>query len=387
MSRQSSAHPPLVAHIIYRLDIGGLENGLVNLINHMPAERYRHAIICLTEATDFKRRIRRCDVEVISLGKREGKDLKMYLRLWRVLRALRPDIVHTRNLGTLDCMPVAMLAGVSSRIHGEHGRDVSDPFGENPKGIRIRKTLKPLVDKFIPMSCDLAGWLHRRIGVESGKIAQIYSGVDTTKFCPNPDASKKLPIDTFDTTGCFVIGAVGRFDPIKNPLALVEAFIQLLDRDSAEARELRLVYIGEGPLRARAFERLEERGVCDLAWLPGAREDVANLMRSFDVFVLPSRGEGISNTVLEAMATGLPVVTSDVGENPELLVDGESGALVPADDTNALADAICQYIDDPEMPLAHGRCARERVEQRFSLNAMVAGYQQVYDEVHGVNPV
>ena len=113
---KNNNNQPLIAHIIYRLDVGGLENGLVNLINHMPDSRYRHAIICLTEFTDFRYRIKKSDVNVYALHKKSGNDLGMHVRLWHLLRKLKPSIVHTRNIGTLECAFTAKLAGVPKTI-------------------------------------------------------------------------------------------------------------------------------------------------------------------------------------------------------------------------------------------------------------------------------
>lgn len=130
---------PLVAHIIHRLDVGGMENGLVNLINHMPAERYRHAIVCMTRYTDFSQRIHRDDVSLHALHKREGKDLGVHRRLHRLLRSLRPAIVHTRNLATLEAQATAAAAGVRARIHGEHGWDIGDLDGARTKHRLMRR--------------------------------------------------------------------------------------------------------------------------------------------------------------------------------------------------------------------------------------------------------
>jgi hypothetical protein len=115
-----TAGVPLIAHIIYRLDMGGLENGLVNLINRIPAERYRHAIICLTDYSEFRQRIQRSDVAVYALNKPSGNSPHTHFMLWRLLKQLRPDIVHTRNLAALEGMLPAFLARVPVRIHGEH---------------------------------------------------------------------------------------------------------------------------------------------------------------------------------------------------------------------------------------------------------------------------
>ena len=115
---------PLIMHVVYRFDVGGLENGVVNLINHMPADGYRHAVLALTEATDFSHRIRRDDVPVLSLHKPPGHGLWLYPQIYRLMRSWRPAIVHSRNLAALEAAVPAWAAGVPVRIHGEHGRDV-----------------------------------------------------------------------------------------------------------------------------------------------------------------------------------------------------------------------------------------------------------------------
>ena len=146
---------PLVAHVIYRLDVGGLENGLVNLINRIPPERFRHAIICLTDYSAFRRRIQRRDVSLFRLNKPPGNSPVLHFKLWRLLMRLRPDIVHTRNFGALEGMLPAALAGVPVRIHGEHGRDVIDPDGSNTRRQIVRRLFKPFVHQYITVSRDL----------------------------------------------------------------------------------------------------------------------------------------------------------------------------------------------------------------------------------------
>lgn len=374
--------PPLIVHIIYRLDVGGLENGLVNLINHTPPDRYRHAIISLTEITDFRRRIKRDGVTCTALHKREGKDIGVYARLWRVLRELRPQIVHTRNLPALVCQIVASLARVPGRIHGEHGRDVYDLDGTNWKYNRLRRSMRPLIHRYIPLSIDLDQWLRSRVAVSDEKIVRIYNGVDSKEFHPALTGREPLPAPLgFAPPDKLVIGTVGRMAKVKDPLSLVRAFLHLLDTMPRASERLRLVMAGDGPLRAEAVNLLARHGAAHLAWLPGSREDVARIMRGLDVFVLPSKAEGISNTILEAMASGLPVVATRVGGNPELVSEEQNGLLVPAESPEALAQAIRRYLDDPGLTRRHGLAARQRIEREFSIDAMVHRYLAVYDAV------
>jgi len=377
---------PLVAHIIYRLDVGGMENGLINLINHMPAERYRHAIVCLDDFTDFRLRLRRPDVACYALHKQPGKDIGLYLRLWRLLRRLRPQIVHTRNLAALDSLVPAALAGVRHRVHGEHGRDVIDIDGNSVKYTLLRRALRPFAERYIALSLDLEGWLRERIGVGPDKLVHICNGVDMHWFQPASSGRAPLPVPDFAGPDAFVVGSVLRMQPVKDPMNLVHAFVRLLARWPRLRARARLVLIGNGPLYTEAENELRSAGVEQFAWLPGARNDVAQLLRGFDAFVLPSLAEGISNTILEAMATGLPVVATRVGGNPELIRDGETGVLVPRSDPEALAHALRTYIEDPALAARHGRAGRARVEQEFSLEAMMRRYMAVYDDVLGVAP-
>jgi sugar transferase (PEP-CTERM/EpsH1 system associated) len=358
-----------------------LENGLVNLINRIPPERYKHAIICLTDSTDFQNRIQRKDVPVITLHKRKGKDFGVYIRLWNVLRRLRPDIVHTRNLSGLDCLIPATLAGIQGRIHGEHGRDVYDPDGINLKYNLLRKLIKPVVKHYIAVSKDLANWLILTVGVRADRVTQIYNGVDTHRFRPSDGPRPRLGPEGFAPAGTFVLGTVGRMEPIKDQLTLVHAFLHLLDTEPNGRKYLRLVMIGDGSLRSAAQQLLKAADAEHLAWLPGERQDVPEIMRGLDLFVLPSVREGVSNTILEAMASGLPVVATRVGGNPELVEEGKTGTLVPPADPEGLARSIHVYVVNRELLSLHGQAARNRVEIRFSMEAMVNAYLVVYDNV------
>lgn len=373
--------PPLIAHVIHRLGMGGLENGLVNLLNNLPREHYRHAVICLTDATDFAARIRRDDVAVYELHKPDGKDPAIYRALWRLFRRLRPAIVHSRNLAALDAQVPAWLAGVPVRIHGEHGRDIYDLTGDNRKYLLLRQLMRPLITRWVPMSQDLALWLRERVKVAPARITQLYSGVDAARFGPDPAARERWPAAAWNDAGTLVIGAVGRMEHVKDPLNLVRAFIALhASLPPAQAAGLRLAYLGDGPLRSEAQALIDGAGLAAQCWLPGARDDIPALMAGFDVFVLPSLGEGISNTILEAMACGLAVVATAVGGNPEL-VTVDTGILVPSADPTGLAAALARYAADPALRVAHGQAARERIETRFALSVMIERYHSLYMEL------
>ena len=369
-------------HVVTRFDTGGLENGVVNLINNMPAQSYRHAVLSLTEVTDFRHRIRVPDVQCLALHKRPGHGFKLYPRVWRMVRELRPAVVHTRNLGPLEMQVAAAAAGGSVRVHGEHGRELDDLDGNNRKLQRLRRLYAPFVHRYVALSRDLKTYLIDKVGISADRIDQIYNGVDAQRFRPlaNPAAA----IDGWpwppSSQEPWVVGTVGRMQGVKNQTLLARAFVRALSLRPGLRSCWRLVMVGEGPLREQVLSLLRESDLVDLAWLPGERADVPQIMQRMHCFVLPSLAEGISNTTLEAMACGLPVVATDVGGNGELVQSGRTGLLVRAGDVDGMAQALLQIYDAPDRGRAMGAMGRREVESRFSLPAMVGAYQALYDK-------
>jgi len=368
------AQPPLIAHVIVRLGIGGLENGLVNLINSLPAHRFRHAVISLTDASAFQARIRRSDVNVYCLGKRPGHDWTLYWKLWRLFRDIRPAILHTRNLGALDATVPARAAGIRRHVHGVHGWDVSDLHGTSRKYRLLRRALDPAIDVYVALSRDLERWLCCSVGIRSAKVHQIYNGVELTGFHPrNGDEARAiLPQGLREGAGAVFIW-VGRMEAVKDPLNALKAFaLQTVPG-------ARLVMLGSGSQLPTLKARCAEIGVAERVWFAGERNDVAPLLRAADIYVLSSLNEGISNTILEAMASGLPVIASAVGGNAELVLDGETGALYPVGDARALAARMAQYASNPALCRAHGAAARARAASTFDLDQMVKRYAELYE--------
>ncbi len=371
---------------MYRFDVGGLENGVVNLVNGMPADRYRHVIIALTDCdAGFARRIRRDDVQLVSLNKPPGQGAKLFPAFYRLMRDLRPDILHTRNSAALEMTVPAALARVPVRIHGEHGWDASDPNGSRARFRWLRRGFAPFVHHYVALSGEIEGYLVNRVGVAARRVTRICNGVDTRRFAPRdvrprPAGMPPIPADAK------VFGTVGRLDEVKDQVSLVRAFGRFCAGDPVAAGKARLVIAGDGPWRARVEAAIRETGQGERIWLPGARSDVPDILAALDVFILPSLGEGISNTILEAMATGLPVVATRVGGNPELVVDGETGWLVPPADPVTLADSMARIFAAPQQRRQFGTAGRRRIEAQFSLDAMVGQYGHLYDSLLGRDP-
>jgi sugar transferase (PEP-CTERM/EpsH1 system associated) len=331
--------------------------------------------------TDFRHRIQREDVSYHALHKAPGQDLKVYLRLLKVLHTIKPSIIHTRNIGTLECMLPASILRVAGRVHGEHGRDMTDIDGGNKKYILLRKLIRPFVHHYITVSKDLEQWLLDTIGAKRQRVTQIYNGVDTIKFSPSGSGRQKLPVNWECDESQIVIGTVGRLQGEKDQLTLVNAFHKLVQDTENGRKRLRLVIIGDGPLHNQLRETIQEYGLADITWLAGAQEDLPRLYRGLDIFVLPSLGEGISNTLLEAMASGLPVVATHVGGNPELVDDEKSGILIPSASPDHLTSALKRYVKEPGLRNRHGEYGRHKAQSMFSIANMVQQYTKVYDSV------
>ena len=366
-------------HALHCFDTGGLENGVANLINHMPEERYRHAVLALTDITDFRHRVERADVQFIALHKPPGQTAWQFHRLYQIFRRLRPTIVHSRNLAALEVQLPAWAAGVPVRIHGEHGLGLNQNGATGVPYDRLRRFYKPWVQHYTALSNELTAYLQERVQVPAARISQVCNGVDSARFRPQPGGPQRIAGCPFDPAQHWLVGTVGRMQGIKDPLMLAHAFVQAVSRAPALRRHMRLVMVGEGPLRAQVLALLANAGVSQLAWLPGERFDVPEVLRGLHAFALPSQSEGISNAILEAMASGLPVLATNVGGNPELVVHGQTGFLVASVEPREMAARLVQLASNPEQARQLGQAGRLRVEARFSLQSMVAAYQAIYD--------
>lgn len=368
---------PLILHVIHRLATGGLENGVVNLIDGLRDAGFRHAVACIEDVSDFRHRLDRDDVAFVALHRSRVGIWRVRRQIYALCRRLRPAIVHTRNRSGLDALAPARLAGVGRCVHGEHGWDVDDLQGEQWRPALLRRLHSPLVDRYVTVSKDLERYLVRRVGIAPSRITAICNGVDVGRFAPAQRPVHLLP-PGLRAAAPFVIGSVGRIQAVKDHATLVRAFATLVAGNPALRERLRLAIVGDGPLLAELRGLAQSLGVADLAWLPGALDNVPEVLRLFDVFVQPSLNEGISNTILEAMASGLPIVATRVGGNVEIVEDGRWGRLFASGDAAALAKRLDEYVDDPPLRSTHAAAARRAAVERFGLDSMVAQYRALY---------
>jgi sugar transferase (PEP-CTERM/EpsH1 system associated) len=372
---------PLIAHVLYRLDPGGMERVMVSLIK-ATGDRYRHAVIVLAGFGRLRLEVEGSVVACLSLDKKPGKDWPCYFRFWRMLRKLKPDLVQTYNIGTLDLAPVVRMAGIRRLVHAEHGRDASDPNGDVRKHHRMRRWMTPFITRYVAVSADLEKWLTDRVGVPATKVTHIANGIDTGRFATVRDPSRpRRLLGDLAPAGTVLIGNIARLDKVKDHAGLLAAFKLLREQSRTSGADCRLFIAGDGPQRAVLEQQVLEAGLAQTVRMLGHRDDVAELLAECDIFALSSVAEGMPLTLLEAMSAGLPVVATAVGDVAMVVEDGVTGTLVPVANPVALASAVAAYAADERLRRLHGEAGRARAEAHFSLRAMTSAYESLYDEV------
>lgn len=353
-----------ICHVVLSLDPGGLENGVVNVVNGLSPGEFRSSVCCLQRAGEFAARLRP-DVPLAAMGLRPGNDPALPLRLARLFRSWRVDIVHTRNAESFFYgFLAAQIARVPITVHSEHGRTFPE---RRLRGFAQRVLLRG-ADAVFAVSQQLRADLVREIGVDGNRLEVLYNGVDTTTFQPAVSVA-----DTANDRRPLLIGSVGRLAAVKNYSLLLNALRRL-----PPEFQCRLLLVGDGPERASLTGLAADLGLRDRVEFAGHRDDIARLLRAMDVFVLPSSSEGMSNTLLEAMATGVPVLASDVGGNREIIESERSGLLFPSGDADAAGAQLMRLLASAELRRSLGRAGAARVRETFSMEAMLQRYASLY---------
>jgi sugar transferase (PEP-CTERM/EpsH1 system associated) len=349
-----------------------MEKGVATLVRNASLN-VEHNIICLTQSGEMARLLPHGS-KIIELHKPKGNSARFLWRLSRTLRQLNPDVVHTRNWAGTDGILAARFAGIRSVVHSEHGFGSENPAGKLSRRIWLHRCLSRLVREYICVSEPLKLWLQDQVGVRK-PVNQIYNGVDTASYRPGDGKCIRQKLGLSPQT--FVVGIVASLNPIKDHQTLIRAFNRLHQQEPKTI----LLIVGDGPDR----EKLEAHANSGVLFL-GNRTDVPVIMRALDVFVLSSVNEGISNTLLEAMSSGVPVVATSVGGNPEIVVDGVTGRLFPAGNSDALTSILLNYFRTPDLRYEHGCRGRERAVAHFSIRSMVDSYESVWRRVAHAKP-
>jgi sugar transferase (PEP-CTERM/EpsH1 system associated) len=371
-----------ILHVVDNVGRGGMQNGLLNLIDRLDPRAFEHVICAIrhvepVDGYDFNRDWAR----VMCLDKAAGGSRTQIGDLVRVIREVQPDIVHSRNWSGIEGVLAGYWAGSCRLVHSEHGLDTSPNAKEPWRRLAFRCLSYRLADRVFCVSHQLKDLFARRTGFAERKIDVIHNGVDMRRFSPDPAARVRVRREFGISENEFLIGCVGNLTHVKDHRTVLEAVCNL----AREHQDWRLVILGKGP----ELPKLESFLAGHPEWkhrvsFPGRSDRVAEMLNAMDVYVLPSLAEGICNSLLEAMATGLPVVVTATGGNPEVVVDGESGLLFPVGDSRKLAEHLLLLTGRPDVRAEFGRQALNRVCQSFSIDSMVRQYEQLYESLGGM---
>ena len=361
-----------IIHVLHRMGAGGTELALRKVVAGLDADRFKHTICTVAPVPENERN---GDVRIVSLERNGKKTGSLVAELSRLFLREKPDIVHSRNWGAIEAVVAAKLARVPRVIHSEHGRDINTMHGDPWRRRVFRRFCYGLADEVFAVSRELREHYARQLGLAPAKISVIPNGVDLNRFHPDASTRSRLRTQLDAGENEVVVGTVGRLDPVKDHASLLAAAEQVI----TAGMPVRIVIVGDGPGKDQLQSAIEKsavlRGRVTLAGESGKPEEWLN---SFDVFTLPSLSEGMSNTVLEAMATELPCVVTAVGANPDLVESDKTGFLFEPRDFRALAGRILQLGSDRGLRLAFGRRARQKVEVEFSLQRMLENYSRLY---------
>jgi sugar transferase (PEP-CTERM/EpsH1 system associated) len=367
--------PLRVLHVINSLGVGGTERGVLKVMDGMDRRHFEHRLCAirgfdpeLAESESVRGRL-------LTAGPNVRGFQFLVFRLMRVMRMYKPHIVHSRNWGAIEAVPAARLAGVPVVIHSEHGYELDMLSGLPLRRRLLRRFFYPLCDAFFTVSYDLRNYHSRESWLSPDRVRVVPNGVDTRLFAPNTATRSQMRGRLCIPPQSIVLGSVGRMVPIKDHQTLLQAAELLIESGS----DVRVLLVGGGSESerhreyAKASARLNGRVI-----LIDSQLDVSELYQAMDIFVLPSICEGMSNTLLEAMASGLPCVATNVGGNTELLSDSSFGYLFAPKDVAGLATQLGRLIKEPGLRAQFAAVGRQEAVTRFSLDRMIGDYTNLY---------
>lgn len=359
---------PRVVHIIDRLPPDGAERLLCEVLRYR-SDSFDYQVLCLAEGGVFEQVIRDMGVPVTILGKRRGIDLRLVWRLWRWLRASKPEIVHT-HLFTADTWGrlVARLAGVPLVFSTVHS--VNSWQGRVHR--LVDRMLALVTTRLIACTAQVADKLQHQDGINGTRIVTLANGVDLQRF------AGVTPVDLAQVLGASGSGpwlaVLGRLESVKGQAYLLECLALLRDQGVA----FRCVLIGDGPERDALVEQVARLQLLESVWFAGFRREVPAWLAAIDVLVIPSRWEGLPMALLEAMALGKPVVAHAVGGIPDVVRDGQEGLLVSPRHPEQMVQALARLLGDVPLRQQMGARAQARVRAHFSAESLSRAYERLY---------
>jgi glycosyltransferase involved in cell wall biosynthesis len=364
---------PVVMQCIYSLERGGAQQVVVDLVTHLDRARFQPKVCSITDVAPRKGELEALDVPTFVQGKRPGSlfsGLATVFHLARFFRRERVAILHTHGFaGNVWSRLAGVLAGVPVLIHTDHNVEI-----KRRRVLALERFLLGRTHAVTAISEEATRNFLRNTGARPDKVRTIRNGFDLSRMepCRAGPPPADLPIDP----GRRTVVLIGRLVEIKGHRFLLEAAAQIC----RQRHDVQFLLVGDGPLRGFLEQLVQEKGLEEFVRFAGVRSDVPAFLRHMDAFVLPSLTEGLPITLLEAIASDLPVVASRVGGIPEVLEHGVTGLLVSPGNVDELRDAILAVLDSPEEAASRCRAAAERVRTEFDILQMVHAYENLYQE-------
>jgi sugar transferase (PEP-CTERM/EpsH1 system associated) len=363
-----------ILHVLDSLGVGGMERVVIDVVNGLDPFLFDQSVCCLSRKGEAARLLRD-DARCIDLGKGAGADYGLPLKIARVIRAERPDIVHSQSWSGVDAALAKLLAGGVRLIHSEHGRNLPYIHFEPLKRRIARRALYHAADAVFAISTEVRDYYCRETRFPAARMDVIPNGIDLRRIDEADSAGVR---EEFGIAGDdFVVGTVARLDATKDTMTLLRAFAKLRGQGPA----LKLLIVGDGDRRPALEQYAAEQGLTGAVIFSGTRHDVPRLLRAMNLFALSSLSEGLPITALEAMAASLPIVTTNVGALPELIEENATGFLVEPKQIDAMAERIGQLAARPELTRQFGQAARRKVEREYRLDRMLRQYADLYARV------
>lgn len=358
-----------IVHLVTTFNCGGLEQVILNLIKHTPADLgVEHIVVSLTDEIDMAEHLPD-GVRCLSLNKKPGNDPKIHLKLFKLLRELKPSVLHTYNFGTIEYHPIAKLAGVKVNVHADHGLGGDHPEGKDKFHNRIRKLASLFINEYIVVSDDLKKWVVNTVGVNPNKVDFVFNGVEVQEFSPEQR-------DNFTKEQPFKLLNVGRAAGVKNQASLIRAFHEA--KSLKPEMNIHLTIVGDGPELENLKSIRDDLGLEDSISLPGIQFDINKRMADCDGFALSSKYEAMPMTVLEAMSNTRPVICPMVGGVCDFISDDDA-MLIEGNCEHSLANAIVNLynmpVEDRKLMATRGY---QSVFNVYSVGNMVSKYMKKY---------
>lgn len=363
-----------VLYLNYSMQIGGIERMILDFVRYIDRGSFHPHVAVMSGGGSLEKELHSCGVPVHDLTAREGIDFNVILRLRRILKEENIEILHTHNYSAWLYGTAANIGWRALQIHTEHSK-VEDLLRRK----WLERALSHVTDAVVAVSAQVRDHLVQDIRASSRRVRLIYNGIDTGRFQRVGALRSRTRKELGFEDGVTVFGIVARLEPVKDHDILLRAFARIF----SSGMDARMVVVGDGSLRYDLMGKVRGNGLQGKVIFLGERSDIPELLNAMDVYVLSSHDEGLNLTLLEAMSAGLPVIATRAGGNPEVVIEGITGILVPLRDEDSLHAAMCRLLHDHEERRRMATEGERRVVESFSLKRMIEEYENLYRKGSG----